>query len=222
MLSLEKIMITSSTGSLLAKQAYAGYSFFWSPHFKEWKTQVRWNQVYLLHFSLFCFCLLLQSSNSRQLLNLINANQHEAMPVWVFQLQVQLCEVSVSPLWKYHIDSELPKVLIKVPFWALFGGKELFWVLFWVLLIVPELFCALFKALYFALLWNSFLEHLLNPALMSGRCYWYRICGLCHAASPSVDMRTAVFARLGWEDLLQGGEWIMRHPPPTSRSSWLK
>ena len=39
-----------------------------------------------------------------------------------------------------HIDSELPKVLIKVHFWALFWGKELFWVLFWVLLIVPELF----------------------------------------------------------------------------------
>ena len=33
------------------------------------------------------------------------------------------------------------------------------------------------------------------------------------AASPSVDMRTGVFARLGWEDLLQGGEWIMRQAP---------
>ena len=48
---------------------------------------------------------------------------------------------------------------------------------------------------------------------MSGRCYWYGICGLCLAASPSVDMRTGVFARLGWEDLLQGGEWIMRQAP---------
>ena len=26
-------------------------------------------------------------------------------------------------------------------------------------------------------------------------------------------MRTGVFARLGWEDLLQGGEWIMRQAP---------
>jgi len=47
-----------------------------------------------------------------------------------------------------HIESELPKVLIKVLFCALFWGKELFWAL----LIVPELFRALFKALYFALL----------------------------------------------------------------------
>ena len=39
-----------------------------------------------------------------------------------------------------HIEFELPKVLIKVLFCALFWGKELFWVLFWVLLIVPELF----------------------------------------------------------------------------------
>ena len=41
---------------------------------------------------------------------------------------------------KLHIEFELPKVLIKVLFCALFWGKELFWVLFWVLLIVPELF----------------------------------------------------------------------------------
>ena len=61
-----------------------------------------------------------------------------------------------------HIEFELPKVLIKVLFCALFGGKELFWVLFWVLLIVPELFWALFKALYFALLWNTFLGNLLK------------------------------------------------------------
>ena len=26
-------------------------------------------------------------------------------------------------------------------------------------------------------------------------------------------MRTPVFARLGWEDLLQGGEWMMRQAP---------
>ena len=58
-----------------------------------------------------------------------------------------------------HIDSELPKVLIKVLFWALFGVNELFWALFLVLLKVPELFWALFKALYFALYWNTFLEH---------------------------------------------------------------
>ena len=58
-----------------------------------------------------------------------------------------------------HIDSELPKVLIKVLFWALFWGKELLWALFLVLSKVPELFWALFKALYFALYWNTFLEH---------------------------------------------------------------
>ena len=66
------------------------------------------------------------------------------------------------PLCMWHIECELPKVLIKVLFCALFWGKELFWVLFWVLLIVPELFWALFKALYFALLWNTFLGNLLK------------------------------------------------------------
>ena len=52
-------------------------------------------------------------------------------------------EESLKFIWmrpSNHIDSELPKVLIKVLFRALFGGKELFWALFMVLLKVPELF----------------------------------------------------------------------------------
>ena len=44
------------------------------------------------------------------------------------------------PPYFHHIDSELPKVLIKVLFWAHFWGKELFCALFLVLLKVPELF----------------------------------------------------------------------------------
>ena len=69
---------------------------------------------------------------------------------------------SASISWILHIECELPKVLIKVLFCALFWGKELFWILFWVLLIVPELFWALSKALYFALLWNTFLGNFLK------------------------------------------------------------
>lgn len=73
------------------------------------------------------------------------------MDAQIFTLQVN------SPLSNsQHIGSELPKVLFKVLFLALFWGKELFLALFWVLLKVPELFWALFKALYFALFWNTF------------------------------------------------------------------
>ena len=58
----------------------------------------------------------------------------------------------------YIIGSELPKVLIKVLFGALFWGKELFCALFLVLLKVPELLWALFKALYYTLFGNTFLS----------------------------------------------------------------
>ena len=43
----------------------------------------------------------------------------------LFHFDQQFCFVAI-----FHIEFELPKVLIKVLFCALFLGKELFWVLF--------------------------------------------------------------------------------------------